>query len=89
MLHADGHVWVIRHPDPTFRGVFAGVDFYNGIGSTGMVDIVCKLLDSRAGFKILGLSDEEKREFRILRDQLKPKPPIRIDVTEGAWSALK
>lgn len=27
-------VYVLRHPKPGFRGVVAGVDFFNGIGST-------------------------------------------------------
>ncbi|MGA2363421.1 MAG: hypothetical protein ABSG73_13300 [Candidatus Aminicenantales bacterium] len=27
-------IYVVRHPDPTFRGFAAGIDFYGGKGTT-------------------------------------------------------
>lgn len=80
--------WKVRHLDLAFTGFFGGIDFVNGIGSTSSVLDICHLLDLNQGFKVIA-DEQAQREFKILRDALRPKPPVKIAEKEGAWKALR
>jgi hypothetical protein len=85
---SGNRVWKVRHPNPAFTGFYGGIDFFDGLGTTSAVDIICKLLDSGAGFKVIA-TEQEQTEFRILMDNFRPKPAVKIHEKEGAWKALK
>ena len=56
-------IYRVEHPDPAFRGVVMGVDFYNGQGSTSsprdavkLVKEGCRLPDPIARAEIRALA---------------------------------
>jgi len=83
-------VWRVKHSDPTFTGFYGGVDFVNGVGTSSMVDVICRLID-KDGFRVIGVTEEERAEFRFLRNQWlkQSREPTKIKPGPGSWSVLE
>ena len=66
-------IWHVRHPEPGFTGYFGACDFYAGQGSTSSLHDAIKLLELGRGFKLTGLTAEEKGEVIQFRVQLRER----------------
>ncbi len=69
-------IYVIKHPQPGFKGCIFGVDFHDGKGSSSDQTQVCDLLDLAQGYKVSGqngpLSEEQKVELEAFRAARQP-----------------
>ncbi len=64
-------IYRIRSPRAAFEGHVGAVDFCGGIGSTSSLTDAVALLELGRGFKLIGLSEEEKAEVRKFRAALR------------------
>ena len=67
-------VYRLKHPQADFRGFFGGVDFYAGYGTTSSKATVIFLLDAGQGFKVCGLTPEERAELGASASPMR-RPP--------------
>lgn len=59
-------IYRVEHPDPSFRGVVMGVDFFDGHGSTSSPEDVVKLVKEGCRLR----DPEARAEIRVLARQL-------------------
>ena len=71
-MEAKMAIYLIRHPDPSFKGFLAGIDFDNGIGSTN-----CKQYAEEAarfvGGQVIEPTNEETAEKTIPEKKVRKK----------------